>query len=241
MHHLTAYDENLLTAAVAVVATIAYGILAFRNRQCDPPHARALFVTAVVALFIAVTVLLEAISAVVGYSLLCLTLAGFQLADLLQDERARAQRRRVALLAPRPAADVLPTVWVALAVAAGLMPAPYVFLDVQPVGAAIAAFCAFVMAGIAWRIASAPRQLFGEDVRYERKRDRYSRARKAGVTAVVAMGSVMVFISFVNYNLTTVLPVQRTLLTVSWWTWALSGVSLILYCAYLARQSTSAS
>jgi hypothetical protein len=170
-----------------------------------------------------------------------LTLAGFQLADLLQDERARAQRRRVALLAPRPTADVVPTVWVALAVAAGLMLAPYVFLGEQRVAAVIVGFCAFVMAGIAWRIASAPRQLYGEDVRYERIRDRYSRTRKAGVTAVLAMGTIMVFISFVNYNLPTVLPFQRTLLGVSWWTWALSGVSLMLYCTYLGRQASSAS
>ena len=141
----------------------------------------------------------------------------------------------------RPVADIVPTVWVALAVAAGLMLAPYVFLDEQRVAAVIVGFCAFVMAGIAWRIASAPRQLFGEDVRYERVRDRYSRTRKAGVTAVVAIGTIMVFMSFVNYNLATVLPLQRTLLSVSWWTWALSGVSLILYCTYLGRHAASTS
>jgi hypothetical protein len=241
MHRLTAYDQNLAIAAVAVLATIVYGILGIRNRHCDPPHARALVVTASVAFVIAVLVLLQAISPVVGYGLLCSTLAGFQLADLLQDERARVQQRRVALLAPRPAADVVPTLWVALAAAAGLMLAPYVFLDEQRVAAVIVGFCTFVTAGIAWRIASAPRQLFGEDVRSERMRDRYSRTRKAGLTAIIAMGTIVVFISFVNYNLPTVLPVQRTLLSVSWWTWALSGVSLILYCTYLGRQASSTS
>jgi hypothetical protein len=241
MHHLTAYDQNLAIAAVAILATIAYGILGVRNRLCDPAHARVLLVTASVAFAIGVLVLLQAVSPVVGYSLLCLALAGFQLADLLQDEHARTQRRRVALLAPRPAADIVPTAWVALAVAAGLMLAPYVFLDEQRVAAAIVAICAFVMAGIAWRIASAPRQLFGEDVRYERIRDRYSRTRKAGVTSVVAMGTVMVFMSFVNYHLHTVPPLLRTLQSVSWWTWAVSAASLILYCSFLGRQSSSTS
>lgn len=239
MHHLTPYDQNLTVAAVALLATIVYGILGIRNRHCDPPYARAFFITACVAFVITMLVLLQVVSAVVGYSFLCLALSGFQLADLLQDERARARRRRVALLAPRPAADAVPTVWAALAVAAGLMLAPYVILDEQRIAAVIVAACVFVTAGITWRIASAPRQLFGEDVRYERMRDRYSRARKAGLTAVTAIGSIMLFMSFVNYDLHTVPPLLRTLQSVSWWTWALSAVSLVLYCTFLGRQPSS--
>jgi hypothetical protein len=241
VHHLTVSGENLAIAAVAFLATIVYGALGIRNRQCDPPNARALFVTASLALIIALLVLLDVLSPVVGYGFLCLALAAFQLADLLQDERARACERRIALLTPRAAAELVPTLWVAIAVAAGLMLAPYVILDIQPVAAALVAFCTFSMAGIAWRIVSGPRQLFGEDVRYERIRDRYHRTRKSGVTAVVAMGSIMVFIVFVNYDSHTTLPLLRTLQIVSGWTWAISGVSLILYCTYLGRQSSSAS
>jgi hypothetical protein len=241
MHHHLISDQSLLIAACALVAAIAYGILGARNLHCDPPYARAFFVTASVESVIALLVLLQLISPVVGYSLLCLALVGFQLVGLLQDEAARAHQRRAALLAPRPAAEVVPTIWVALAVAAGLMLVPYVILDEQRIAAAIVALCAFLMASIAWRIASAPRQLFGEDVRRERMRDRYSRARKAGVAAVVAMGSIMVFMTFVNYDLRTTLPLLRTLQSVSWWTWVLSGVSLIWYSIYLSRQSSSAS
>jgi hypothetical protein len=72
-------------------------------------------------------------------------------------------------------------------------------------------------------------------------RDRRSRTRKAGVTAVIAMGSIMVFISFVNYNLPAVLPLQRNLLSVSWWTWALAGAWVILYSVYLGRLGDSTS
>lgn len=241
MQYLTSFEQNLMIAAVAFLAAIAYAILGIRNRLADPPHARALFVTSSVAFVIGLLVLFQVASPVVGYSLLCLALAGFQLVDLLQDEQARARQRRVALLAPRPAAEVVPTVWVSLAAAAGLLVAPYVILGEERVAAVVVAVCAFLMAGIAWRIATAPRQLFGQDVRYERMRDRFSRTRKAGVTAVVAMGSIMVFIVFVNYDLHTAMPLLRTLQSVSWWTWALSAVSLIVYCTYLGRRSSSTS
>lgn len=241
MHHPATFDPSLPVAVVGFLAAIVYAIFAIRNRHCDPPYARASFVTASVAFFIALFVLLQLVSPVIGYSFLCLALAGFQLADLLQDEHARARKRRIALLAPRSVAEVVPTIWVALAVGAGLMLTPYVVLDKQRVAAVIVAICAFIMAGIAWRIASAPRQLFGEDVRYERVRDRYSRTRKAGLTAVIAMGSIMAFTVFVNVDLHTRLPLLRTLENVSWWTWALSGVSLVVYCMYLGRQSSSTS
>jgi hypothetical protein len=241
MHHLRTFDQNLAIAATALVVTAVFAIRGIRSRRCDPVWARASFVIASVAFAIGAAVLLQVVSAVIGYSLVCLALAGFQLADLLQDEHARARRRRVALLAPRPAAEVAPTVWVALAAASVLPLVPYLVLNEERAAAAIVGTCALAMAAIAWRIASAPVQLYGEDVRSERLNDRKSRTRKAGVTAVVAMGSIMVFISFVNYSLPAVLPLQRTLFSVSWWTWALSGVSVILYCAYLGRLRDSTS
>jgi hypothetical protein len=241
MHQPATLALTLPVAAVAILAAIVYGILGFRNRHSDPPYARTFFVTASIAFIIALLVFFKMVSPVIGYSLLCLALSGFQLADLLQDERARAHQRRIALIARRPAAEVVPTVWVSLAIAAGLMVAPYVVLDKQRLAAVIVAVCAFLMAGIAWRIASAPRQLFGEDVRCERMRDRYLRTRKAGLTAVIAMGSIMAFTVFVNNELHTGLPLLLVLQSVSWWLWALSGISLIAYCMYLGRQSSSTS
>lgn len=239
MHHPTNFAVPV--AAMGVVATIAYVILGIRNLRRDPPYARAYFATAFVQFGIASLVAFRLVSPVIGYSLLCLALAGFQLVGLVQDEQARARQRRVALLARRPAAEVVPTIWVLLAVSTGVMLVLYVILDKQRVAAVIVALCAFLMAGIAWRIASAPRQLFGEDVEHERMRDRYCRTRKAGVTAVVAMGSVMAFTVFADSNVHTTLPLLRALANVSWWTWALSAVSVIVYCTYLGRQSSSAS
>lgn|GEM_PF-1442034 len=237
--HLTTFQAELAaTSAFAGSVLIIYGILGIRQRRCDPVSARKSFAVALLALVLALLMLPQVLSPVVGYSLLCLALAGSQLFDLLQDERAR--RRRVASLAPRPNAEAIPTVWVALAVASALLLAPYVILGEQRAAAVIAGVCAFVMAGISWRIASAPVQLHGEDIRQERMRERAARMRKAGVAAVIAMGSIMVFISFVNSQLPTVLPLQRTLLNVSWWTWAVSGVWVIVYSRHLFRITDSA-
>ncbi len=233
---MTAYDQNLAVDAVAVLMALVHAVLGIRSGRCDPQYARAHFTIAFVALAFTLLIFFQIVSPVVGYSLVCLAGAGFQLFDLFQDEHMR--KRRVASLAPRAAAETVPTVWVALAVACGLMLAPYVILDEQRVPAVIVAACAFVMAGIAWRIASGPVQLHGDDIRSERLRDRASRSRKAGVTAVVGMGTVMVFISFINYDLPTVLPLQRALLDLSWWTWALSAVSVFLYSFYLGRLSS---
>lgn len=239
MHHFTGFDKSLTIAGSAFLVSVLYVVLGMRNRHCDPPYARAFFVTAFIAFVIALLVWYQAVSAVVGYSFLCLALAGFQLADLLQDEHARARRRRVALLAPRPAAEAAPTVWVALAAVSVLSLTPYLVLNEERAAATIVGVCALVMTAIAWRIASAPRQLYGEHLASEWMRDRRSRTRKAGVTAVIAMGSIMVFMSFVNHNLPAVLPLQRTLLSVSLWTWALSAASVILYSVHLGRLSDS--
>lgn len=212
-----------------------YGHLAFRKRDCDRVSSRALFVVAAAALVLAVLAFFQILSAVIGYSLVCLTLVCYQLFDLLQNEHDRARRRRVALLAPRPAAEAVPTVWVALAVACASMVAPYVLLGEQRAAALIVAVCALVMAGISWRIASAPVQLFGENVRSEQMRDRASRTRKAGVTAVVAMGSIMVFIVFVNSGLPAVTLPQRALQSISWFVWILSSVWVMWYSTRLER------
>ena len=66
MHHLTLFDQNFAVVAVAFLAAVVYGIIGMRNRDCDPPYARAFFVTASVALVIGLLVLFEVVSAVVG-------------------------------------------------------------------------------------------------------------------------------------------------------------------------------
>lgn len=229
---------NLAVAAFALLIALGHGLLGIRARCCDPPSARLHFLVALASVVVAGLVVFRVASPIVGYALLCLALACFQLCDLLQDEGAR--RRKVASLVPRPAVEPIPVVWIALVVGSVALLAPYVLLA-QERAAALVGMCALVMAGIAWRIASAPVQLHGENVRSERMRDRAWRFRKAGVCSVVAMGSIFAFITFVNSALPEVLPLQRLLLHVSFVTWAASGAWVILYAYRLDRLSRAVS
>ncbi|MDP9111548.1 MAG: hypothetical protein M3M96_07950 [Candidatus Eremiobacteraeota bacterium] len=232
-------SESAAIGAVALLCAIVNVGLGIRAGRCDRTSALSRFSVAFIALVVAVLVFVPIVSPVAGYGVLCLALVSVFLFDLLREEHTR--RRRVASLTPRPAAEPVPSVWVAIAVASVLMLAPYVILGEQRAAALIVGACAFVMAGIAWRIASAPMQLEGEDIQTERVRDRASRSRKAGLTAVLAIGSIFVFISFVNADLPAVLPLQRTLLLVSLLTWSGLWAWVMLYGRYLDSLSPSAS
>lgn len=236
--HVETSLQSLAISAVAVFGAIVYLNIGLRMRRCDKASARSRFLIAFVALVLAALVLLGIIAAVVGYGVLCLALASVYLFDLFQEEHAR--RRRVASLTPRPVADAVPTVWVAITVASVLMLAPYVILAEQRTAALMVGTCVLAMAVIAWRVASAPVQLKGEDIQFERVRERASRSRKAGMSAVVALGSVMVFVGFVNVGLPAVLPWQRTLYLVSLLTWASVWAWVALYWRHLDRLSCSA-
>ncbi len=203
------YVGSLAVGAFAVSAAIAYALRAVRTGRGDVPSALSNFFAVVASLIIGALVLLHVASAVVGYAVLCLALAIFQLFDLLQDEQVR--RRRAASLVPRPAAEAVPTVWVAVAAASVLILAPYVILGEQRGAALMVGTCALIIAGIAWRVASGPVQLRGENIRDERMRDRASRTRKAGVPAVIAIGSIFVFISFREFQPARRAPVATTL------------------------------
>lgn len=236
---MSTFAGSLAVSAVAVIVAIANGVVGLRARRCDGEWSRSRYVVAAVALVIATFVFLRAASSVVGYVLLCLALVGSQLFDLLRDERAR--RQRVASLVRRAAAEAIPAVWVAISVASVAMLAPYVILGEQRAVALTVGLCALVMTGIGWRIASAPAQLYGQDIRYERMRDRASRSRKAGLSAVLSTGSIYAYIAFVNSGPAASLPLQNSLLLVSLFTWAGLFVWVILYSSRLERLSTAAS
>ncbi|MGH7728628.1 MAG: hypothetical protein ACREM2_07555, partial [Vulcanimicrobiaceae bacterium] len=158
--------------------------------------------------------------------------------DVLGEERAR--RRRVASLAPRLAVAVVPTIWIASAAAAALLTIPYVVLAEERAAAAIVGICSLVMAYIAWRIASAPVQLAGEDIAAERGRDRAIRLRRVGLTTVVAIGNVFVFTSFVNAELPFVTTAQRAVHMTSLAAWVALWAWQAWYVRRLGRGSYAA-
>lgn len=218
--------QRLTVAAVAALTAVVYAWRDAREQR---------FLVAPVALAIAVLVGLGIVEPVVAYGLLCLTMVSVY---LVREERAH--RRRVASLAPRPAVDAVPTVWIVSAAASAFMLTPYVLFAQQRAAALLVGACALVMAAIAWRIASAPVELDGDDVRSERMRDRASRLRRAGLTAVLAIGIVFVFISFVNSELRVLMPVQRVFLFASFLAWTSLWVWVSWYVGRLDRASCSA-
>ncbi len=227
---------GVLGLAVAGFAGVV--ALGFHAYRCGSP-ALARFVIAAVALAIGVLVLLSIISPIVGYGLLCLALGSVYFFDLLRDERAR--RRRVAHLTPRPVAEIVPIVWIALAVASVFMLAPYLILGEQRGAALMVGVCALAIAGIAWRIASAPVALEGEDPRSERVHERAQRHLKAGISCVIAIGTIFVFVTFVNSNTPAVAPLQRLFVPVSMGSWAGLWLWVTLYSRYIDRVSSAAS
>jgi hypothetical protein len=230
---------GLTVSAVSALMVVRFLVLGCQERDCDRTWANALFALAAIALVVGPLAFFQIVPAVVGYSLLCLALVSLYLFDLIREERTR--RRRVASLTPRPSAEPIPTVWVAIAAASVLMLAPYVVLNEQRGAALMVALCACMMAGIAWRIASAPVQLAGDDIQTERMCERASRTRKAGLSAVLAIGSVFVFMSFVNADLPTTLPAQRLLLLVSFVSCAGLWAWVMLYWHLLNRRQHAAS
>lgn len=219
--------QRIVVVAMAGLTVVQYFGWGTRERR---------LLVAPVALVIGVLVGLGAVPPVVGYGLLCLAMVSVY---LVREEHAR--RRRVASLAPRPMVDAVPMVWIASAAASAFMLTPYVVFAEQRAAALMVGACALVMAAIAWRIASAPVELTGTDVPLERVRDRVWRSRRAGIAAVLAIGIVFVFISFVNAELTVVMPVQRVFLLVSLLGWAALAAWVAWYVHRLDRLSCSAS
>ncbi len=219
-----AIDQRLAVAALALLAVVVYTGWGLREQR---------FIVAPLALVIGALVFFGIVPAVIGYGVLCLAMASVY---MIREERAR--RRRIASLAPRPAVDVIPAIWIATAAASALMLIPYVVFAQERAAALMIGFCALLMAAIARQIVSAPLQLTGVDAQSERIRDRAMRLRRAGITAVLAVGIVFVFISFVNGGLPIVMPVQRTLNFASFALWAALWAWVTLYVRQIDRASS---
>ena len=196
--HVNIFEPRFLVFAFAAWVALRYALWESGFRR---------FVVAPVALVIAVLVGLGIVQPAVAYGLVALAGVSAFLFNQLQEEHAR--RRRVASLVPRAATEIVPAVWILSAAASALLLTPYVVLGEQRAAALMVGICALAMAAIAWRIASAPAQLAGGDIRSERMRDRAMRSRRTGLTAIVAVGSVFVFLSLVNSELPVVTPLQR--------------------------------
>ncbi len=199
--------------AFALLAAVSYGRSGWRELRCDPPFAPGRFAVSFVAVAIAVLVGFRVLLPVVGYAILCLALVSVYVYDAVLEERTR--RRRVASLTPRSGIDWQLIVWIAVSTLSIALLSPYIVLDEYRVPALIVALCSLVMSGIAWRIATAPVQLEGDDIAAERRRDRFRRIRKTGLASGLAIGIIFVFTSFVNADLRSPMQIQFTVQSIA--------------------------
>ncbi len=213
--------ESAVVCAFALLCGIVYlrSALAARSADgaaaCEPPagvrtqqrlqradHARTRtaafprYAVACVAFATAGCLLAHLIPAAVAYAVLCLAMVTRAVADQISEERA--PRRRAAVLGRSRGVDYVLLTWIALTAASAFFLFPYVVSGSDRLSAIVVALCVAAMAFVAWRIASAPPLLFGDDLEAEQNVDRATRATRTGLTCVLAVGTVFVFASFVE-------------------------------------------
>jgi hypothetical protein len=153
------------------------------------------YVAACVFFLIGCAVLTHVLSLTVAYGFFCLAAASRLVAGLLAEERERARGRRAALLQPAPRIDPVLLVWIALATLTTLVFVPSLLVADQRAVAGIVAISVALIVFLAWRIATAPTLLSGDDVEAELVVDRTRRIRRTGSTALVAIAAASFYAS----------------------------------------------
>lgn len=194
---------NLVVVLCALAAAVWYLWLGLHANAIDPDVDRLTraanardrgttglpdYVAASAAFVTACACAVHLVSPVVGYAFLCLAITSRAVGNLLVEERERARRRRAALLQPAPRVDPVLLTWIALAASSMLLLLPWLLVAGDRVSAAPVAVCCVAMVLLAWRIATAPRLLSGDDVEAEFLLDRTRRIRRTGLVCITAVG-----------------------------------------------------
>ncbi len=147
------------------------------------------------ALFGAACALLaNAVPPTVAYAILCLVLAARCVIDQIAEERAT--RRRSAVLGRSRRVDPVLLVWMGLAAVSTLFLLPWVLDQADRVAAIVVTGCAATMVAVAWRIATAPPLLLGDDLEAEQIVDRETRTTRTGMACFFAVAASAVFLGF---------------------------------------------
>ena len=158
--------------------------------------------------------------------------------DLVLEERTPS--RRSASLAPRSPIEIAPAIWCGVATLCVAMVVPFVADALQRAAAIVVGLCALVMAGIAWRIATAPAHLTGGDPQVERVRERSGRALRSGVAAALSVAIVFVFASFAAGTGPLLTPSQRFVEEISFWIFLVLWLGSMLYAWLVCRTASAA-
>lgn len=183
--------------------------LADTARERRSPAAR--YAVACVAFAAALGVLANLLSIVVGYAMLCLALAARAAGDQIAEERA--PRRRAAIINRSRRPDPVIVTWMLLTLLSSLALVPYVLDRTLLIAAIPVAACVATTLAIAWRIATAPPILLGDDLAAEQVVDRETRAIRTGNTCFLAVAAIASFTGFIggemnlaNYRIATCVP-----------------------------------
>lgn len=158
--------------------------------------ALARYIVAGVGFSTAGALVAHAVPPAVAYAILCLALAGRVVADQISEERAPG--RRSALLRRSRRVDPVLLTWIGLAAASPLLLIPWIQDERDRAVAIVVVACVAAMVLVAWRIASAPPLLFGNDLEAEQVVDSETRAIRTGNTCIVTFAPVIFFIGFVG-------------------------------------------
>ena len=230
--------ERHVVAAFALFAGGVYAMAAIRTRRCDTHSSSARVAFAIAAFAIVALVEFGAIEPVIGYSLSVLGMVSVTIVDRLRS--ARLRRRRVAGLAPRSAIEIVPALWILVALLSSLTLVPYLLDTASRLAAGIALSCVFAMVAVAWYTASAPTQLQSFDPERERIDERMRRIRDTGLACVLATGLIMVFVDFDNFTLERITHNERIVGLITLVVWGVLSLWLSAHMVYMARSKTKA-
>ena len=164
------------------------------NRERVSPLAR--YIVSLVGFGMAVALLTRLITPAAAYAILCLALVGRCVADQIVEERT--PRRRSALIGRSRSIDPVLVMWMGLTGAASLALVPWLLNDAYRIAGGVVMVCVLTMVVVAWRIASAPPLLFGNDLEAEQVVDRETRAIRTGNVCVLTVGTVGAFVAFIG-------------------------------------------
>ncbi len=167
------------------------------SRERSPALPR--YVLAAVSFGTACALITNAVPPAVAYAILCLLLAARCIVDQIAEERA--SRRRSALLGRSRHIDPVLLIWVGLAAVSALFLIPWVLDPAVRAAAIMVSVCVSTMFAVAWRIATAPPLLLGNDLEAEQIVDRETRATRTGMVCFFAEAATFVFLSFSGSSL----------------------------------------
>lgn len=165
-------------------------------RERSPALPR--YIVAGVGFGTACALLAHSLAPAAAYAILCLAMVARCVADQIAEEQA--PRRRSAFLGRSRRIDPVLLAWIGLAALSSLFLMPQLLEGPDRGVAIVVAACVAAMTVVAWRIASAPPVLLGNDIDAEQVVDRETRAIRTGNTCVIAVGAVGLFTAWAGFS-----------------------------------------